>query len=742
MLISKLQQALKENTLPQVVADFTAKGLRFNSVVDATSGDTLLHWLWQHAPLEYLYQERYSYQPYFFLKNYIGETCLTQAIKQKRQSIIYCLLFIDQGNFFQPSEQQNPSLAFEPLDYKSIFAFKKAFLAAKSIKERCNLIDGISKFQVLTVPVDKHDNSFIHFVCQNGELSDIDYMLKILLPDQINHRNNQGQTPLIQATIACRQNLASLLLYYGADVTIHDHYLQCAEYYSQQAAKPTAFIPYNILPLLDPFDELKNIHKIEDLQKLLDYLDSNWLSLSTLVNRNDNTILHYLVLSCPLNLYPQLLARVTKDMLLLVNSRGETPLHTLIRSKFYVKANALIHHGADAQQKDFSGLTAIAYAQSYPFQFTGRSAASYLYALKLMDDLILNVNWRSIVKELIHKGFRLDEPIDTDNNSIMSYLSDKIPYKHFQWILDTALDLQLDFENRNGITLLMTCIKNSRFVIARLVHEKLIQHNYNYTLPEISEVADYKRYLQRTKFPTVFDYFISIFSKNEIKALPQNDKIMTCYRLFLLYIRKGYLTYNGTKRDGTNFLDREYCQPYTVNCYDLAAAFGYLLISIGFENVKIHHYRNIKSRPFNNKGNIYGDFICFDQVYHNKNYANSGGYVFNDHYVLEVEKRYFDPTFCCYYDNESDVLAPTAVINKENLHTTTITINYNLEACASKSPFNITFLAALNKILVMQQFTMLQQGGMLLINGQDQFIQLQHRNQTLTAFAKIYYLII
>lgn len=747
MSLIELQRALKEQTLPQLFAQLRANGVCPSHIVDFQTGDTLLHWMCQHAPLELLYQEMVHFRPYFHVVNYQRLTCFGQAISQRRQALIHCLLHFDQDGvflleqilYFQYHQNvyfQTSALMMSALDYQAIFDFKKTFLSTQAITQRVALIDRMNTQFSFTTPIDEHGNTIIHFIVAHGELIDIQHMLKLSTLKQINCPNDHGQTALMQAAMASKQCIVSLLMSFGADDTILDQQHHCARYYNQQTSKHIAFIAYNPIDLLTPIDKLlKNLKTQNGLTALFAYLNHKKLTLTMPINANDDTILHYLVVACPLTLYPDLLKHIKNETLALaiVNVKGETPLHTLIKRQSYAKANTLIHLGSGLTQRDCSGLTAIEYAQLSRINLSGRSADDYLYTDKLAEKLNLNLNWRSVVKEFRSRGFRLDEPINDNNDTMLHLLIDQIPYHHFRWLLTVHPDCDLTRSNKTNGTLLEKSLHQNRFYITAFLHKQQLNKDPNFTLPAIPEVVEYQAFTARTKFPSVFQYFMFQFTQEEVAKLESNAKIAYCYTIFLDYIRSRKIQYHGTRRSGAFFLDCEYDQAYTVNCYDLASAFGYLLDSIGINAVSIHRYNNIKSRPFSDKGNIQGDFICFDRESHQKYFVKDDYFCFDAHYVLKANNRFYDPTFCCHYDQENDVF-PTPLVYRK---TTSVTIDYiPLQADHLRSPFNLIFMAALNKHFGSQQYTYFQEGTTLLMKGHNQFIQLRHQYQSLITFSE------
>ncbi|HRE32224.1 MAG TPA: hypothetical protein PLD88_09655, partial [Candidatus Berkiella sp.] len=110
-------------------------------------------------------------------------------------------------------------------------------------------------------------------------------------------------------------------------------------------------------------------------------------------------------------------------------------------------------------------------------------------------------------------------------------------------------------------------------------------------------------------------------------------------------------------------------------------------------NVKLHTYINFISRPFNDKGPLKGDFVCFDQDFQDKIPPTQDRYRYRQHFVLQVGSRFFDPTFCCYYDNQDDILEPSKIKS---------TISF---AKYHKGYFNLRFLAALHSLFSTEYWT-------------------------------------
>ncbi len=650
MLTVLLLKAHHNKTLSNTLNALNKQGINASHVIDIETGDTLLHWLCQHASFDFLYSNLHHLRPYFPLTNNLGQTCFAQAISQHRQALIHLLLHFDSDNVFTNDVynythylsliEQNTTLTFIPIDYSALFLFKIAFKKHHSDIAQVELIQSIHETIGLNVPCDEFDNTLLHYIANHGVLSDIDFALT-LLPGKIDLQNAFGQTALMQAVYRGKQSVTSLLLSHGANPSMTDMTGSSVYEYTAIAPKPTFLVANNIVPLLPELrKKICRLQTSEDLQAFLIWLNVHHLTLATPMSRSDTTILHFLVSKCPFSIMEPLLNKTPPCRLGAVNIRGETVLDYLIRLKLTVKADILAQHGAPTAKCT----VALDYVARH-------SLTVYLTANRLLSQFILILNVVKMRQAFNQLELTLDEPIDEWDNTALHILVKNIPCAILKDLLDSIPNCNFYVTNYHGQTIMDIASERLRLPMMQMLYD-----NFAFPIPP-SHQALYDKYITVPRFPSLYEYFVDTFRNANVADLDENSKIEYYFTVFLCYIRNQWFHYNGTHRDGAYLLDCEYGENYTVNCYDLASAFGYALITIGITDVRVHHYTKVKSRCFNDKGPLQGDFVCFDQVYHQTYYGNDGFFEFDDHYVLKVGSRFFDPTFCCYYNNENDLLA-------------------------------------------------------------------------------------
>lgn len=595
------------------------------------------------------------------------------------------------------------TLNFNSIHSKLIFQFKECFVSTQSDNIRAELIQSIHKQVGITTPCDEFDNTLVHFIVKYGSLTNINFTLKLLSVVEIDARNGAGQTALMQAISDGKQSVTSLLLSYGADPLTLDKRGHVAYDYAATSPKLIYLKANNIVPLLEDLNhKINSLQTAEDFQSFLIWLSVNRLSLVSPISRSDNTVLHLLVCKIPLCVMVSLINKTPLTWFGTVNAKGETPLDSLINLNLSVKTKILAVHGAPTAK----------YSQK-PI-FAGHSLFVYLEANRLLTQLITTLNIVDVCQRFDQLGLRLDEPIDEYDNTALHILAKRLPTIAFRDLLLSIPNCSLLQTNSGNQTIMDVAAENYRLPMMQMLHEK-----FGLNSPRAYENL-YNHYIRKTRFPSLHEYFDRCFKKANVTKLDHNRKVEFYFKEFVAYIRKSWLRYHGTNRDGSYLLDCEYGERYQVNCYDLASAFGYLLISNGISDVQIHHYTKIKSRPFNDKGLIHGDFVCFDDEYHQNYYAHAGFFIFEDHYVLRVGSRFFDPTFCCYYNNENDLLSLLNKITIDFNYTTVHPINMNFK-------LNLTFIAGMNALFNNSEWKYEFFGESLLISKGSIHIKLKQR---------------
>lgn len=704
-MLRTLLAAKNNKTIPETIDKLINSGTTIDHVVDEATGDTLLHWLCQNAPLPFLYRQLGRYNTYFDLKNNSGQTCFTQAITAKRQSLIHMLVHFDDNNIFLSeiyhylnavqSLPTNKMLRLHAVDYGPAFSFMTDFAKATTFVDKVLLITTIYARMTLTTPCDEDDNTLIHFLIAVGHLDDIDYVLQLFARHgEIDCQNRLGETALMQAAFAAKQNVVSLLVAHGASITITDNSGQSAQRYGAMAIKPIIFTGRINVELHNEINtKINHVKSPEDLLNLMSFLGSKGLSLLSLINHNDNSILLNLIHKAPICVLARLFRIIKPSALSITNLEGETILDTTIRMNLRVKSSLLVGFGAVNSRY----LVTSEYLARHPINV-------YLLANHLLNEFMFSLNIDNLVNGLNRLGLRIDEPIDEHDNSALHRLVQYLPCALFKLMVAKNPACNLMAINYFGQSVMDAAAQFQRY--------PLIHTLKNWAPIPQTHAQRYSQYEAGTKFPTLYQYFLSTFLDADVEHLDVDSKVIHYFNIYMSYIRKQKLRYDGQERDGTFLLDCEYGQSYKVNCYDLSAAFGYLLLELGIFNLQIHLYKNKVSRRFNDKGKLKGDFVCFDADYHQAHYGHDGFYVFIDHYVLKVGSRFFDPTFCCHYDNENDPLdIPTEI---------TVSANYCIVSNATVSrTFNLRFIAGLNVLFDLSTWHYEYKGKNLYIHSES-----------------------
>lgn len=559
-----------------------------------------------------------------------------------------------------------------PLILKKIFTFKQAYLASNQLKKRSKLLDKINNHISLTDKINPLGDTLIHFVITSGQPLDIEYLLNKLTPGQIDIQNDFGETPLMQAAREGRQTIVSLLMLYRASIDLKDNEGKTIADYQALSAKPVTLAPSLLihqLPVI--YDNIQAITGEDDIRCLHEYLTMNGIDFNQAIDRDDNTIAFHVLLVCTLEGLKAFLPYLTFSMLASRNCEGKTPLHLLIERNLYVKANIIIHTGASIDCQDFNQRTPLDYATEKNTPLKGKSISAYFAFNEVCEHFSMHLDYKQLLADIHHLGFGLDEGTDELNNTPLHNLVKFLPYPAIEYILANYNDCQLDCLNAMGVSIRDMADQDDRRCVVQLLTQYLTPNStVSYQLP----------------YSTVYQDLQALFKNNHSPLDEDNEIVIKHFLTYVNYFRRNRYRYHGTVRDG-HVLDGVSGQSYVVNCYDLTIGFGFLLRENGFTNIKVYRYSNIESRRFSNKGPLVGDYVCFDPVAHRNKFLHQDFYSFDVHYVLQVGQRFFDPTFCCHYDNVDDILSMPSTANEIKERSIIITIDYPSASNQNKVSF-------------------------------------------------------
>ncbi|HRE32223.1 MAG TPA: ankyrin repeat domain-containing protein, partial [Candidatus Berkiella sp.] len=461
--------------------------------------------------------------------------------------------------------------------HNAINSFKQQFPNTHSTQIRLFLIIELSKKTSFSVPIDSYGNTLVHFIVLNGYLTDIDYMLSILHPGEINCPNNYQATPIIQATIAGLQNVVSLLLAYGANWQLRDCTGKNAFEHNMNNRVPITLKAWNHvenLPLIH--QKLLDISKIKSSQGVSDFLV--WLKsinyrLTTPINHRDDPIFHFVIHNCSLRGIQALLPYLTPEVFEATNSKGKTALYSLIKTKHFAKANILKRAGARMDR---------------PYGFPplnlppNRSLLGLTSIEQYIDinDLITTVAYETLdTNHLLSKATEyslgIDDPIDEYDNTILHYLIEFVPAPLFQVILEKYPHCNLNVRTSDGIGLIKKAATRERYAIVELLQK----HKAPLYTRELttSEEQGYKAYLQLNQAPLIYPCLAFSFNHMRLNSKDLDEHLLKFFQSYIDYVRKNNFKYHGERLYGGMILDSRLGESITVNCYDLATNLGYLL---------------------------------------------------------------------------------------------------------------------------------------------------------------------
>lgn len=550
----------------------------------------------------------------------------------------------------------------------------------------------VSQDYDLNEPIDNDGNTLIHYVVQHGQLEDIDFMLFTLSGSAIDTPNQHGHTALIRSIIAGKQNVTSLLLHHGADPTLRDKNGQSPFDHNQQREKPLVLVPQTLIPLLPSiWLHLEKLRSPNDMRVFLAWLAENNYALDKIINHTDCSILYFIMHLASLRSIKLLLPLIPNNMLTITNCRGQSILHSLLHNNRHVNASVLIHRLSEFMPKRRQP-----YSLRNGIIVHGRSIDDYLQVHELLANMTQRFNIDESLSQIEELGFQLDDPMNELDDTALHYLVDFLPVDALQRILKSKPTLNLTVRNVHHDNLFDQAASSNRFSMMKFLSDKCLSCDFSALSEE--DVQQYQAYCERKNSRSTYAYLHRLF--NEVKKIKpiEQECVIACFNLFVDYLKKNHFQYNGCDRTGEHFLDEPAGTGFTVNCVDLAMAFGHLLDSIGIKDLYIHRYAHIKSRRFSDKGKIQGDFVCFDSGYQDRKSAAKRSFAFDMHMVLRVGAHLYDPTFSCHYAHPEDLHYPRHPSRRLHVIEAVVTNRITSEP-ANYRRFKLQFLAKLHGIL-------------------------------------------
>jgi ankyrin repeat protein len=746
-LQTQLEQASMDGTLADFVRALFDEGFGFSDIVNPDTGDTILHVLSAIAPLELLHDLLTTYPVNINIKNRAGETALYQVTRDERKAIASLLLFFD----------ANPKLGYpsgkrtlHPVDYDFLTAWKEQFLIAINLQERLDLVNELKEKKISPLtPIDEFDNTILHFMIESGDLEFGSLILKELPKGYIDCVNFVGETPLIQAVRANKQLLTHLLMNYGADPRRQDKTGVSALGYSRHLSTPRRFVlaPKDITRQLNIASEFSEIFESNDFLRKLEELKQRGIKLTDPIDGLDNSLLHVVMQTAPLAVIHQVLQTLRHGEIDVQNSMGETPLHQACMGNCKLKAKLLLQYGADPHiQDNYQGSAKSLMENDDVLQDFVTDQSLNIGTIFKADDLlqnsISNQSTEHVLDSLIHSGLSLDTPIDVFDNTILHWLINSVPIHQLKAILGRYQNFNINSQNILGETPLMQAAGSGRQLAVSL----LLAHGADMSLLD-SQGLTAEDFALNANAPiefttkalsdeqTVYEFLIAYFAKEKsnIESLPENQRAEYLFHHFNKFVRHCQWRYDGTTKDYEQqfLLDCNMSKPYVVNCFDLANAFASLLKAYGVKDVSTHVYHNMRSKPFAVKSpNIKGGYVCFDEEVQAKAFKK-GYFEFDNHCVVKCMGRYFDPTFCCSYDNENDIVesydAPKVGPDQQYIN---IYVDFPIDLQPSKSPkeaaklktlqqeriLNLKLLSALHQLFPQDSWHHIRRSNKIMVN--------------------------
>ncbi len=593
----------------------------------------------------------------------------------------------------------------------------------------------------LHAPIDELGNTFLHFIIRTSSLETIRYVLTYYQVD-LNCQNMFGETPLYQAANMQRTKVVALLKSIGADPEIKD-ILGIGP--SDLCDETGMYLRAEEIPAYTfACEQIKEIKDAAGFEKFVQALNDNGYGLHTAIDSEGNTILHHLAMKASHQVWSILLTLLRPEFFDVKNDFECTPLiMALLKSRFTI-ASAMLYHGVGLPTQNEVLLAMVEKGLFNRFKLCPKSIQKYLSANKMLASSLNIFRIEEAVSTLLQMGFMLDEPILENDGSLLHWLVLNAPYGVVERAVQTQRYSTLDPQDRFGETPFMWAARDGRQKVVSLFYSKgasttiiddlgLTANEHALTYPHPVQFIP-----QSAPTQTIAQHMMQ-WIKPRLKGfelLTNQQKCEQLFNLYTTYIKEQKWPYKGVPDDLGRVIDRVLPYSYifdctvgtvpSVNCFDLARGFGYLLKTLGFKDISLHIYENnIYSKPFTPKNpRIKGDYVCFDPVAHQAMVSDGNNYKFLQHCVVKCLGVYYDPTFCCYYTKADDINLLVATPPPSPLPM--------LEPQEKSVPplrdksfsFHSNFVRALEKIFLTAQWDIVQRKGKLIIKSKNNQSQL------------------
>ncbi|MBS0290520.1 MAG: ankyrin repeat domain-containing protein [Proteobacteria bacterium] len=531
------------------------------------------------------------------------------------------------------------------------------FLNANTHADKLSVLGNIQHQFGMDALIDNQNNTFLHYLLPKMDL----YCVQILVSHyQLNLHcpNLFGETPLDKAAAENREKLRICLQLQGINLnnTIDLSDLNLEGGTVVQINHHASFAVNNI----------KLIKCENDFNQFIVALNNRGIGLLSSIDIDGNSILHLLIVSGCLETWQIILKYVNPVVFEFRNDSGVTPAELALLCKRIDLFNLLQAHGVKVN-----------ISCTLTFALIPKAVDKYQMVKNVLDDSLITLNIADSVKYLLQSGFRLDEPVLNDNKgSVLHWLMAYAPFSELQKILESRQYSTLDPQDQDGVTPLMIAAAHGRQKSIWLLismgasikakdHQGFDIHAYAREFPHFIYLTPMPMKIPLSQGESLYRWVCSQGGSKIFCKL--NDKIITLFNLYIKFMQQQKWTYHGHPSIAAKQCYDRLCNlPYvldcqensflTVNCYDVATGFGYLLKMFGIDKVNLHVYKMIRSKPFVPKDpQIKGQFVCFDNKAHLDTFQMQNYYSFTQHCVLYSHGMYYDPSFCCYYENASDV---------------------------------------------------------------------------------------
>ncbi len=610
------------------------------------------------------------------------------------------------------------------------------YLNATDHTQKLFLIDDFHNTFGIHTSIDVFHNTFLHLIVRTSSI-DIIHVLSTY-PVAVNCQNMFGETPLLQAAHNHRTKVVTLLKSFGADPEVKD---------SLGIGPSDLFDETNIIFKTDDeplytfaSEKIREITDPASFRKFIEALNELGFGLHSPIDDEGNTLLHLFAMKGSHQALRTLLTYVGPDSFNSQNDFNCTPVMMAILKSRYTIANALLCHGVGLPYQNETLLVMSEKGMLDKFKFPPKTIQKYLYANRMLASSLNNFKIEAAVLSLLQAGFMLDEPILEDEGSLLHWLVIYAPFRVVQRAIQTKRYTSLDPQDKLEQTPLMLAARDGRQKVVSLLFRNgasttmrdafgftPIEHAFTYPHPiQFSAVS--------APIQTIGDFMMNWMKPRTkgIELLTDKQKCVKLFHLYTTFIREQKWTYKGVPDETVKVVDRVLQHSYifdcaadmqsTVNCFDLAGGFGYLLKTYGLKDISLHIYENnIYSKPFTPKNHrIKGDFVCFDPKAHQAMVADGNHYRFGQHCVVKCMGAYYDPTFCCYYTKADDVNLFVETPPPSPAWTLT-ELQENHEPLVNEKSlsFQNQFMEALERIFLKSQWDIFQRKGKFIIKSKN-----------------------